>query len=233
MSTKNDVNHIFKTINAITNKEQKGYLKTSEFNTLLQQAELEIFEDNYFNSLAPNKIQRGVESDSQRTDALSPYLRQVSGIGSSVALDVACMHVVGVYSGSYAVKFIRHSELGQTLNSSIVSPTKTQPIYTIAPTLDFIDGVPDTPETKLNFYTSAVGEDEITYRVVYLARPSVPAVGHYSTGVVGYFDTTTSTALMAPKSEHPKIMNKMLQFMGIHMNDGEVLSYATNELTSK
>ena len=51
MSTKNDVNHIFKTINAITNKEQKGYLKTSEFNTLLQQAELEIFEDNYFNSL--------------------------------------------------------------------------------------------------------------------------------------------------------------------------------------
>ncbi|HAI39886.1 MAG TPA: hypothetical protein DCM40_18220, partial [Maribacter sp.] len=65
MSTKADINHIFKTINAITNKEQKGYIKPSQFNTLLQQAELDIFEENYFKTIQANKLQRGVESDFQ------------------------------------------------------------------------------------------------------------------------------------------------------------------------
>ena len=78
MSTTADVHHIFSTVNAIINKEQKGYVKPSEFNTLLKQAELEVFEENYHRAAVPNKLQRGFESDLSRTDSLIPYLKVIS-----------------------------------------------------------------------------------------------------------------------------------------------------------
>ena len=221
MSTTADVNHIFKTINAITNKEQKGYVKPSEFNTLLQQAEIEVFEENYF-----KKVQRGVESDFQRTDALIPYIRQASGTAIGYVLPADYMHLIGVYSGIYQAKFVRHSELGKVLNSAIIAPSTSNPIYTIAPTADGA-----TPATKLNFYVSASGPNSIAYKAVYLSKPSVPALGHYVVQLgTGLFDASTSTALDAPKSVHSKIMNKVLQYLGIHLKDADVVSYATNEL---
>ena len=229
MSTTADVNHIFKTISAITNKEQKGYVKPSEFNTLLQQAELEVFEENYFKGIVPNKIQRGVESDPQRTDALIPYIRTASGMGVGYVLPADYMHMLGVYSGSYQVKFTRHSELSKRLRSEITPPSLYDPLYTIAAS---VDG--STPITQLNFYTHATGPNAIVYKVVYLCKPSVPALGHYvvQTGT-GLFDASTSTALDVPKSEHSKIMNKVLQYLGVHLKDSDVVNFATNELTNQ
>ncbi len=230
MSTTADVNHIFKTVNAITNKEQKGYVKPSEFNTLLQQAELEIFEENYFRSLKPNQLQRGLESDFQKTDSLIPYIRQASGTSTGYVLDASYMHTIGVFTGSTQLKFIRHSELGSILGSTIVGPSASNPIYTIAPTASS----PSTPATKINFYTSAEGPNSISYKIIYLSKPSVPANGHYvvnaATGLVNLSDCT---ALDLPKSEHTKLVNKLLQYLGIHLRDGDVLNYATNELTKE
>tara|TARA_R100001079_G_scaffold103265_1_gene69050 strand:- start:326 stop:1018 length:693 start_codon:yes stop_codon:yes gene_type:complete len=230
MSTKADVNHIFKTINAITNKEQKGYVKPSQFNTFLQQAELDIFEENYFKSIQANRIQRGIESDFQRTDALIPYLRHVTGSGAGYTLPDNYMHVVAIFSGTTEVKFVRHSELGKILGSSIVAPSSSSPIYTIAPT----SSSDTTPNTKINFYTSSGGPNSISYKVVYLSKPTIPVNGHYVVQAnTGLFDVSTSTALDAPKSEHTKIMHKVLQYLGIHLKEGDVLSYATTELMNE
>jgi hypothetical protein len=226
MSTTADINHIFKTINAISNKEQKGYVKPSEFNTLLQQAELEIFEDNYFKTAMPNKLQRGLESDLDRTDSLIPYLRTATGTSNGASLDASYMHMVGVYSGTKEVKFVRHSELGKVLNSTIIAPSTSNPIYTIAPT-----ATGATPATKVNFYTSSSGPNSMAYKIVYLAKPTVPVNGHLITNATtGFVNLGACTALDAPKSEHSKIMNKVLQFLGIHLKDGDLVSYATNEL---
>tara|TARA_Y100000401_G_scaffold95358_1_gene82076 strand:+ start:486 stop:1178 length:693 start_codon:yes stop_codon:yes gene_type:complete len=230
MSTKADINHIFKTINAITNKEQKGYVKPSQFNTLLQQAELDIFEENYFKTIQANKLQRGVESDFQRTDALVPYLRHVTGSATGYVLPSNYMHVVAVFSGTTEVKFVRHSELGKILGSTIVAPSSSSPIYTIAPTANS----ESTPTTKINFYTAPGGPNSMSYKVVYLARPTVPVNGHYVVQAnTGLFDISTSTALDAPKSEHTKIMHKVLQYLGIHLKEGDILNYATTELMNE
>ena len=230
MSTKADINHIFKTINAITNKEQKGYVKPSQFNTLLQQAELDIFEENYFKTIQANKLQRGVESDFQRTDALVPYLRHVTGSANGYVLPSNYMHVVAVFSGTTEVKFVRHSELGKILGSTIVAPSSSSPIYTIAPTANS----ESTPTTKINFYTAPGGPNSMSYKVVYLARPTVPVNGHYVVQAnTGLFDISTSTALDAPKTEHTKIMHKVLQYLGIHLKEGDILNYATTELMNE
>lgn len=230
MSTTADVNHIFKTVNAITNKEQKGYVKPSEFNTLLQQAELEIFEENYFKSLNPNQLQRGVESDFQRTDSLIPYIRQAAGTANGYSLDSSYMHTIGVFSGTTQLKFVRHSELGSALGSTIVGPSASSPIYTIAPTATSTS----SPATKINFYNAATGPNSITYKIIYLARPTVPANGHLVVNnATGLVNLSGCTALDLPKPEHNKIINKLLQYLGVHLRDGDVLNYATNELTKE
>jgi len=230
MSTTADVNHIFKTVNAISNKEQKGYLKPSEFNTMLQQAELEIFEENYHKTANPNKLQRGFESDLDRTDSLIPYLRKVTGTASGASLESNYVHLVGVYSSGKEVKFVRHSEFGKVINSTIIAPTTDSPIYTISPSA----ASSSTPATKLNFYTSTSGPNDMIYAIVYLARPTVPANGHYVVNsLTGLVDLALCTALDAPKSEHTKITNKVLQYLGIHLKDGDLVSYASSELTKE
>jgi hypothetical protein len=139
------------------------------------------------------------------------------------------MHIIGVYSSIYQVKFIRHSELGEVLRSTIIMPGTSNPIYTVAPTADGA-----TPATKLNFYTSITGPNSMPYKVVYLCKPPVPALGHYVVQAgTGLFDASTSTALDAPKSEHSKIMNKVLQYLGVHLKDSDVVNFATNELTNE
>jgi len=227
MSIVADVNHIYKLVSNISNKEQKGYLKASEFNTFLQQAEYEVLEDNYFKHLEPNKVQRGIESDFERTDALLPYLRQIEGTQSSLQLPNEYMHIVGVYTGNKQVKYIRHSELGNKLNSTIVGPSESSPIYTIAPSVSS----ENAPIVSINFYTSAEGPDIIDYRVVYITKPKLPPMGHWvANPMTAAFDASLSTALDAPKSEHDKIAKIVLQYMGIHLKDTDILSFATSEL---
>ena len=227
MSIVADVNHIYKLVNSISNKEQKGYLKPSEFNTILQQAEYEVLEDNYFKSLEPNKLQRGLESDFERTDALLPYLRQIEGTDDGVEFPTNYMHTVGVYSGNTQLKYIRHSELGSKLKSTITGPSEDHPIYTVAPSVSS----ETAPATSINFYTSTNGPNSISYRIIYVAKPTLPPLGHWvANAASGIFNASLSTALDAPKSEHDKIAKKVLQYMGIHLKDTDILSFATSEL---
>ena len=118
MSTVADVNHIYNTVNSIINKEQKGYVKVSEFNTLLQQAELENLKENYY------ELDRGAESDTERRDAITPYLRKLTGTASSVDISSSPADLLHLISVSTAdgneIKSVRHSELYGILGSTIV-----------------------------------------------------------------------------------------------------------------
>lgn len=232
MSTIADVSRIYNTVNTLVNKEQKGYIKVSEFNTLLQQAELENLNKNYFQSDMGNKAQRGVESDLERTDALAPYLRKLTGTSSIVDLsDDASdfMHLVSVSSGSTEIKSVRHSELYSILGSSIVGPSTSSPIYVLSPTT-----VGSENSTAINFYTSATGPDSLTYNIIYLKQPTMPALGHYRVNTIsGLFDASTSTAIDAPKSEHVKITKLILKYLGLNLKDADVFSYASGELATE
>jgi hypothetical protein len=229
MSTIADVAHIYNTVNGIINKEQKGYVKVSEFNTLLQQAELENLEKAFYTPPIGKNKQRGVESDVDRTDALIPYLRTVEATGSTLAISDAHLHIVSVHSGTKPVKFVRHSELGKILESSITAPSEDYPIYTIAPT-----AAGGTPATALNFYTSKTGPNSMAYKVLYVTFPSVPVSGHYRVNATtGLFDASTSTALDAPKSEHTKITKLILKYLGLNLKDADVFSYASGELATE
>jgi len=229
MSTVTDVNFIYKVVNAITNKEQKGYIKPSEFNTLLQHAELENFSENFYEAMQPNQSPRGFESDLERTDALIPYLRIVSGTADTIALPAGYMHVVSVSSGTKEVKAVRHSELYTILDSSIVAPSAANPIYVIAPTT-----TGETPATSVSLYNASSGPNSMAYKITYLAQPNIPINGHYTVNsVTGLFDASVSTALDAPKSEHTKLINRMLQYLGIHLKDADVISYASSQLINE
>lgn len=225
MSTVADVNHIYNVVNGIINKEQKGYVKVDEFNTLLQQAELENLKENYYKS----RKERGVESDNERRDAIAPYLKKLTGSSSTVNLATAApdfLHLISVMSGNSEVKNVRHSELYSILQSSIVQPTQNNPIYVISPT-----STGATPNPSISFYNSTTGPNSMSYSIIYLKSPNVPASGHYVINTTsGLFNAAESTALDAPKSEHVKITKIILKYLGLHLRENDIFNYSSGEL---
>ena len=233
------VNTVYQRILALANKEQRGYITPQEFNLYANQAQMEIFEQ-YFYDL--NQFKRIPGNDNEYhnmvnliEEKLYPF-RQSNQVVSGTDLEAIGSYRLGnVYklqtgylssaenplSNSVSVEEVNLNDLISTQSSPLTRATNDRPIYYVqGNVLYFI------PE-------EAVDGD---YRAYYIRRPAdvnwtyivVNEKPLYNHGAADRSDFELH------ESEEPELVNKILALSGIGLKDYNVVQTATQkELSEK
>jgi len=139
------INNVYQKVLAIANKEQRGYITPQEFNLFANQAQMDIFEQYFYDI---NQFGRLPGNNTEYSDMLTILEEKIS-LFEKYAQDLASntsnlgklptdLYRLGQvqfgsdYDSSVIVQKVNNKELKLMLNSSLLQPTLERPVYTRA-----------------------------------------------------------------------------------------------------
>ena len=220
------VDRVYQKVLAIANKEQRGYITPQEFNLFADHAQMEIFEQ-YFYDL--EQRQRGVGNELDYGDIISNIEEKISiferfnmsvGTGFEGEIDISS-GISEIYRlGTVRVRYwtqngykvadkIQLNELDKYENSPLAAPSKSKPIYTKFST-------PSVP-LKIKIYPYPASGDSVT--VNYIARPESPDWTYVISGQNALHNPTNVKDFQLHESEENNLVIKILQSAGVAIKD--------------
>ena len=218
-----NVNTVYQRVLAITNKEQRGYITPQEFNTIANQAQLDIFEQ-YFYDL--NQFGRVPGNQTDYADMLEILEEKISifektGIsvsgGTTLPTDLYRLGSILTNCPSCReVEQITQKEWLYIQKSPIAQPTNEFPIY-----------------IRGNAGIKVYGTDnaQITSGV-YVNYVKIPAIVSWAANsTTGLYNSAASTNFELHESEETELVIKILALAGIILKDNSVYAMASGEDT--
>ena len=233
-----NVNTVYQTVLMILNKEQRGYMTPTEFNTVATQVQLEIFE-KYFDDL--NQQLRVPQADtdySDRQENIDEKLAIFKTFGDAIYTtigglsyfvlptsdtygDVVSFYRLGnvLYNDEKVVQRLDRHEFYYANQSRLTKPSTINPAYLY--------------ENQKLFIKPTTITDKI--KVDYIRKPN-DIVWGFTPGSVGQYvwnntpyslsNPTGSTNFEIHESEQTEVILKILLYSGIIIRDPEVVQTA-------
>jgi len=228
------IDTVYQRVLAIANKEQRGYITPQEFNLLANQAQMEVFEEYFYDI---NKFDRINNNDTEYSnmislleEKISPFekyrvsMSAVSGNQLTLPTDVYRLGLVFYGAAGYDVEVeqINEKEL-YVERSPLAAPTSTHPVY-VRKTDTTIKVFPSSP-------TTAYSVSNITCN--YVARPTDIIWGYTDVSGTALYNSGTSTNPQLHESEETTLVIKILALAGIILQDPSMYQIATGEDNKK
>ena len=246
-----NVNTVYQTVLLILNKEQRGYVTPTEFNSLGTQVQLEIFE-KYFEVL--NQLIRVPQTDTDYADRVknldekmnifktvgdAVYISTTpSGTNNTVsywtlpALDIFGQEVVFyrlgsvIYNDEVEIQRLDRTEFYQIKKSPLTKPSKTFPVYLFENNRLYVQ--PETITTQGDI------------KVDYIRKPIPPRWG-FTVGTLGQYTynedpynvstmPTGSNNFELHDSEQTNVILQILKYAGIIIEDPQIIESAAQQV---
>ena len=219
-----NINTVYLRVLAIANKEQRGYITPQEFNTLANHAQLDIFEQ-YFYDL--NQFLRLPGNDTIHADAadmLEEKIEKFSTVNAPMTnadLDVSGVYRLGAVFARYSkdnivqyseAQHMSHSELRQYQSSPLTAPTKERPLYTIQ-------------NNSIVMYGDGVDGTNINF----IRKPVDVYWGYIVINGEALYNPTTTTNFELHASEETELVLKILALAGVVIRDPQLYQIAATE----
>ena len=217
-----NVNTVYQRVLAITNKEQRGYITPQEFNYLANQAQLDIFEQYFYDQ---NQFLRIPGNDTEYSDMLSILEEKISlfektnqTVTSGADLPSDLYRLGSVMFNSAEAESISQKDYIYITQSPLAQPTNDFPIY-----------IRDTNGIKVYGKTSAGALEQKTSGVTcnYIKQPT--EVSWASNSVTGLYDAGNSVNFEVHESEETELVIKILALAGIILKDNSLYGIASGE----
>lgn len=232
------IDTVYQRVLAILNKEQRGYVTPQEFNLFANQAQLDIFEQYFYDI---NQFGRISGNDTEFSDMLN-ILNEKINIFETTADMVwsnnywnppANLYRIGsiVYENTITTKSlyptpntvvttkvpveaerINYNEYLYIAQSGMTKPTNSRPVF-----------VASTSGYKV------YGAAEVTSNDVkcnYIRKPAKAAWGYQMVYGEALYDSTTSTDFELHPSEETELVTKILEFAGLSVQDVQMYQVA-------
>lgn len=229
-----NINDLYKFVQFISNKEQSGYVKPSEFNMAVDRAQMQLFMERYNN---PAEYQPGrpiprvsYQQTQKISDDLRPFIKKsVKTLASGKLLWSTLNDYIHISSlrvnynstnncgetttKKKGVKVVDDAELSTYLDSSLLKPTDRYPIAAIY-------------NGYLQLYPETINKLEITY----LSRPQRPSDGEFwkysISNDLPVYNSSASTNLAWSDELFNEIAIRVLSFIGINLRETVLSQYA-------
>jgi len=229
-----NINDLYKFVQFISNKEQSGYVKPSEFNMAVDRAQMQLFMERYNN---PAEYQPGrpiprvsYQQTQKISDDLRPFIKKsVKTLASGKLLWSTLNDYIHISSlrvnynstnncgetttKKKGVKVVDDAELSTYLDSSLLKPTDRYPIAAIY-------------NGYLQLYPETINKLEITY----LSRPQRPSDGQFwkysISNDLPVYNSSASTNLAWSDELFNEIAIRVLSFIGINLRETVLSQYA-------
>jgi len=224
-----NVNTVYQRVLAITNKEQRGYLTPQEFNTIANQAQLDIFEQ-YFYDL--NQFDRVPGNQTDYSDMLNILEEKISifekvqiSVSGGTTLPADLYRLGSVLTNCPTCREAEHisqKEWLYILKSPIAQPSNEFPIY-----------IRDNAGIKVyGDVNSSTGVATQITSGVYINYVKIPAtVSWAANSTTGLYNSASSTNFELHESEETELVIKILALAGIILKDNSVYAMASGEDT--
>jgi len=214
------IDTVYQRVLSIANKEQRGYITPQEFNLLANQAQMEIFEQyfydlNQFGRLPGNETKHAdmVDILEEKISIFEKFRQDVS-MGSGGVGDLTNSNANDIYrlgtlsfnnSGEYIeIEHVNQNELNNYINSPLTAPTTTRPIYI------------KTSETAIQVYPTTITSG-VTCN--FIARPA-DVVWNFTTVLGEALHNSNGTVnFQLHESDETTLVQKILQLTGITIKD--------------
>ena len=212
------VDTVYQRVLALANKEQRGYITPQEFNLFANQAQMDIFEQYFYDI---NQFGRVPGNDTGYSD-MRNYLEEKINVfesqttvsqfsGYHDAGSIADLYKIGSISiDGTPCQQVNANRLDIILSSSLTKPTTRHPIYVLK-------------QNKVYVYPAIL----TAITVNYVKKPDEAEWSGYNIGGAFQYNEGFSTNFELHPSEEPDLVIKVLQLAGITLKD-PALYQATN-----
>tara|TARA_R100001510_G_scaffold30876_1_gene27568 strand:+ start:1312 stop:2034 length:723 start_codon:yes stop_codon:yes gene_type:complete len=227
-----NIDTVHQRVLAIANKEQRGYITPQEFNLFANQAQMDIFEQ-YFYDL--NQFDRRLANDTEYSNMVSLLEEKISPFekyrvamsavnGNTLTLPTDVYRLGTVFyapTGAYDVEVqqINKKELVYMERSPLAQPSGDYPVYT-RKTDTTIKVFPSSPPST---YTV----NNVTCN--YVCRPTDIVWGFETVGGTALYNSGASTNPQLHESEETLLVLKILALAGVSIEDPQLYQIATQE----
>jgi hypothetical protein len=219
------VDTVYQTVLSTLNKEQRGYVTPQEFNLFAEQAQLDIFEQYFYDI---NQFGRLHGNSTEYSDMLDILEEKLSIFESPPVAVVMANTGVGTLPANYRLGNVIHTTSGvarivEKLNkkdiqvlemSPLTTPNLIRPAYT------------RTSETTIQLYPSTI-ISAITCDTV--ARPTAPNWGYVMVYGEALYNAATSVNFQLHQSEEIALVEKILELAGLSTKEVQMYQIANQE----
>ena len=240
-----NINTVYLTVQALINKEQRGYLTPLSFNKFSEQAQNKIFE-MYFNDLSHFNINPKGMGDvggyssqlkilKEKIDVFSVFagLTDITNAGEAFALPTDLYRLNTVeYNGTLV------QEMDKSMSTYIKKSGRTQPTLTFPKFEKLEDAVKIYPITVID-----------SVSVHYIKRPATPKWGYLSPGSTqvtniypelagldvpsdALYNPGTSVDFELHISDQYRLIEIVLKYAGVEIREADIVTFAQTELQS-
>ena len=224
------VDTVYQRVLAILNKENRGYITPQEYNLFANQAQLEIFEQYFFDLNQYNRLQK---NDTEYANLPKIINEKLSKFKKSAALTYTTdrfnlptdLHKLGtvIYNSTTPVEEIDKKNLLEYQLSKLTAPTINNPVY-----IQNIDNTLGDWSIKI-FPTSIISNLSCTY----VRKPIAAVWGYTNVDGNALYNPGTSQNYELHDSEETNLVMKILLYAGVSIKDPNIAQLADAKETKK
>lgn len=205
-----NVNTVYQRVLALTNKEQRGFITPQEFNFMAAQAQLDIFEQYFFDL---NQFLRLPGNSLEYSDMVNILEEKISlfekvnaTVTSGVTLPTDLYRLGGIFYNGKEAEKVSQKEFRLIQNSPLSQPSNDFPIY-----------LRDSETNAIKVYADSLTSNETSLVTCnYVKNPNTPSFAHNSNGL---YDSANSVNFELHASEETDLVIKILAMSGIILKD--------------
>jgi hypothetical protein len=228
------INEVRNTVMAVLNKDNNGYVTPEEFNLFARQAQLELFEEYFYDysqsvvlmnnrkynsgySDIPKQLEEVIDTFSRTSPALA-------GVANLFTLPTDWYYInVVLYQGATPVERVNHNKEQYLLASNLTAPNLSFPAYTMNGATTSLAG------NSITVYPATILNPDITIK--YVRYPLSPKWTYNTVTGSPVFNQSAADYqdFELPSSDMPTLTNKILQMAGMNIREQAVTQYGMQE----
>jgi len=214
------IDEIYKFVQFMANKEQRGFIKPSEFNMLAKRAQLDVLKEKV-GKVSPAGSVIGFKDSSQMYDELYPVMvfeTSLTVSGDLFTLPADYLHFISLKFGEISVEVVSLGELNSRRNSSLLMPSTTYPIAVIE-------------SSGIRVFTSFGGTSNTSseLKLTYIKKPSDPNWAFNIVNNIEIYNSSNATQITLSDSTHKEIANRILGYIGVNLRESEIITYSESK----
>ena len=208
------VDTVYQKVLAFANKEQRGYITPQEFNLFADQAQMEIFEQYFYDI---NQFSRIPGNNHEYSDMLTNLEEKISIFETTSSISNGIIGADNIYrlgtiicDGDLIVEEVQQDEILRMNNSKLGKPTEKRPVYV------------RTGINTATFYPSF----SFTGTCTYIKIPNKPNWGYVVVNDKPLYNSTSSTDFELHSAEESELIYRILAFTGISIEKPQLTQIA-------
>ncbi len=202
----------------MANKENRGWIRPTEFNLLATRAQLDLIKDRVGNP-SPDGMVNGFRENSQLHDEIREVITFETNLtpdaNGNFAFPANYLYFLGASFNGLEVDMIGHGDVNTRRNSFLNPPSDDFPVGTITS-----DGI--------QIFTSGVTNQTTgTLLLTYISEPTAPVWAFSTVNNIEIYNVTNSTQLVLPPTTHQEIAHRILSYLGVALREATVVEYGT------